>query len=1106
VSQIIRRKSDHLVMYFGADLTADEITNLGDGWCDARVTPALAEVVTVTSLPAGILPDCWTYDAGVWTVVAGKQEQVDERILLSRATAPSLSASDITIGSTVLVDGSVLSFLDIAWGAVAKVVSYELQYRVSSTAQWNTHVVMPSGDDTEITRINISVLSTQYDFRLRAECLSGTTVWATATKYLPPLVSNIPNVSGLEIFGQGLNTVFVGKDIKLAWRKVAPRELTTVPVDAGINPPLDWYWFRYYEILVYSSTGALLRTEFVAGEQYIYDYEKNYVDNTGVPSRNLTFEIRAVAIWGDKSATPATLTVSNAAPAAIEATVTGGVESVDVRLSIAPELDLAGYVLYAVPTTDLVAGNFTPSALNQKYKGVANKLTLQLTAGEWAFKAAAYDGFGDTTLNYTAILTCTVIDSVENMLSKLTNQITNSQLDADLKAKMDTVGTLSGQYGTIVDANTAAQEAELARAAAVLAQQGAESAALDADNHKVAAELAATNAGSAASAAVGYRDTAYTYRQDASTYAGAAQQSAVSAQTEAGLALGYKNTTVSASNTATQAVIDAGIHVQNAQGYATAAQQYSIDANNAAGTITAQYTIKVDVNGKIAGIGLWSSGVTSVVEILADRFAIVGPGASATALVPFVVDDGIVYMSNAAIKDGTITNAKIGNYIQSDNYVLGESGWKIDKNGTFQLMGGDFFGTVHFTSAPKNAAGQEIEVDNSAIVVGGRNVLTNSNFASGYVPWILYNNGPEAASLELIEGGGREGTNALRVSFTSNTSSKGIIYYANLGWQTETTYTISFYAKTGSITAAVNTFLGWGVAPIEIIPVSNPTINTSWQRYVFVVTWGVNVDSYGPYISVNGNASGYVDFSCVMVEEGNKASAWSISQQDLKKYTDDAKAAAQTYADAKAESERVIAEAYADGIVTAEEQRAIQDATNKANAALAAAQAYADPALTKTNDWARPEDTTKIDGGKIYADAIYVDTAVIAGEAVSVQRYASIATNFYNGVKSLLNPALVTYYSFTVRHSTYYNITTFVDKNGSVSGDEFYYYEIRMDGVTVDSHAYGAVAALLGGNAVSNRVYLSAGTHTVALYANIALFSGAKEIVKVVFSIEGTVK
>ncbi|EPV8598616.1 phage tail tip fiber protein, partial [Enterobacter roggenkampii] len=54
---------------------------------------------------------------------------------------------------------------------------------------------------------------------------------------------------------------------------------------------------------------------------------------------------------------------------------------------------------------------------------------------------------------------------------------------------------------------------------------------------------------------------------------------------------------------------------------------------------------------------------------------------------PFAVVNGQVFISSGFIQDGTITNAKIGNFIQSNNYVAGSQGWRIDKGGTLEMNG-----------------------------------------------------------------------------------------------------------------------------------------------------------------------------------------------------------------------------------------------------------------------------------------------------------------------------------------------------------------------------------------------------------------------------------
>lgn len=88
------------------------------------------------------------------------------------------------------------------------------------------------------------------------------------------------------------------------------------------------------------------------------------------------------------------------------------------------------------------------------------------------------------------------------------------------------------------------------------------------------------------------------------------------------------------------------------------------------------------------GLGLQvdPSGVSSQFVVRADTFMLLNL-ASGTPVSPFAVTGGQTFINSAFIQDGTITNAKIGNYIQSNNYVAGASGWKLFFDGTFEING-----------------------------------------------------------------------------------------------------------------------------------------------------------------------------------------------------------------------------------------------------------------------------------------------------------------------------------------------------------------------------------------------------------------------------------
>jgi len=127
---------------------------------------------------------------------------------------------------------------------------------------------------------------------------------------------------------------------------------------------------------------------------------------------------------------------------------------------------------------------------------------------------------------------------------------------------------------------------------------------------------------------------------------------------------------------------------QNAQGVTIAAQAGTISTLNStvganstsistqATTVNglkAQYSVKIDNNGHISGFGLSSTtttaGPTSAFIVRADRFAVIDPASTADGLgtttptadnVPFFIDSGTTYIKAAAIKDASITSAKVG--------------------------------------------------------------------------------------------------------------------------------------------------------------------------------------------------------------------------------------------------------------------------------------------------------------------------------------------------------------------------------------------------------------------------------------------------------------
>ncbi|MDM3414198.1 host specificity protein J [Citrobacter sp. Cb018] len=144
-----------------------------------------------------------------------------------------------------------------------------------------------------------------------------------------------------------------------------------------------------------------------------------------------------------------------------------------------------------------------------------------------------------------------------------------------------------------------------------------------------------------------------------------------------------------------------------------------VDATGA----SAIYTLKtgVRINGVMYNAGmsiavLAEAGkpVVTRVGFNANQFVLMS-GSGDTQYSPFAVVNGQVFISDALIQNGSITNAKIGNYIQSNNFVAGSTGWRIDKNGNAELHGKLYADSGQFAFNGMN----------NAVVINGNGLTVN---------------------------------------------------------------------------------------------------------------------------------------------------------------------------------------------------------------------------------------------------------------------------------------------------------------------------------------------------------------------------------------------
>jgi len=144
-----------------------------------------------------------------------------------------------------------------------------------------------------------------------------------------------------------------------------------------------------------------------------------------------------------------------------------------------------------------------------------------------------------------------------------------------------------------------------------------------------------------------------------------------------------------------QAMADLTTQVQAQIGDVTAALEDKLTAVVDASGASAIYTLKTGV--RIGGV-MYNAGMSIAVLAQAGQPVVTRVGFNANQFVlmsgsgdtqysPFAVINGQVFISDAFIQDGTITNAKIGNFIQSNNFDGSTQGWQLSKSGTFINLG-----------------------------------------------------------------------------------------------------------------------------------------------------------------------------------------------------------------------------------------------------------------------------------------------------------------------------------------------------------------------------------------------------------------------------------
>jgi hypothetical protein len=321
---------------------------------------------------------------------------------------------------------------------------------------------------------------------------------------------------------------------------------------------------------------------------------------------------------------------------------------------------------------------------------------------------------------------------VATLLAALTGEITESQLYQSLAERINLVdgnGTGSVNARLLAEAN--------ARGAAITAEQSARQTADTSLAQQITTLTAAVNT--------------------ADSNLAAAIQSEATARANADTAEAQSRQTLAATVNSNTAAI----------------QTEQTARSSETGQLFARYTVKVDVNGYVAGFGLASTAngatPTSAFAIRSDSFYIASPeGPGVAPAMPFIVRtttvtiNGVnvpegVYMNDAFIQNGTITNAKIANLAVDNAKVANLDAAKINTG----YLSADRIqaGSIDTKLLNVDAAAITYGYINVARIADGTisnakigNVIQSNNFQAGSTGWQINKDGSAEFQNAIVRG------------------------------------------------------------------------------------------------------------------------------------------------------------------------------------------------------------------------------------------------------------------------------------------------------------------------------------------------------------------
>ena len=323
-------------------------------------------------------------------------------------------------------NGKIHNTLTLSWSNAGDYKAKDYVVTMDHPTQGNNIQVAT----TDAMSVDVAAdFSGVYTFRVRARGYANNLSDAASFSYevsASPITA-LPKVENLVLAENPGGFAFRGTDVRLTWENwfaTSSDPTATGGVPAHVPSPL----YRTNRVRVYNTaTGEILRDQNVIGEAFTYSLAMNTADNSYYnrgPVRSLTFMVTVIDTYNRESL-PKSIAVSNPPPAAPLLSVNSVGSVVFASWQLAGEEDIMGSVVHVSQTP-----NFTPTQSNMVYDAMGNQGSFKLEENKTYYvKAAAYDRFGKSGLNYSTEATVTTGSFVDTTPPAIpTNLVVTSAL------------------------------------------------------------------------------------------------------------------------------------------------------------------------------------------------------------------------------------------------------------------------------------------------------------------------------------------------------------------------------------------------------------------------------------------------------------------------------------------------------------------------------------------------------------------------------------------------------------------------------------------------------------------------------------------------------